>query len=110
MSCNLPRYAKQLGLSGGGNFFGKTYIDNYRDGKIVREFSENVESDELIWHRDKRTREVTVLEGTGWKLQMDNQLPKELIKGKLYTIPKMEYHRLIKGTDKLVLNIWEEKQ
>ena len=33
----------------------------------------------------------------------------DLIKGKLYTIPKMEYHRLIKRTDKLVLNIWEEK-
>ena len=34
---------------------------------------------------------------------MDNQLPEELKKGKLYKIPKMEYHRLIKGTDKLVL-------
>ena len=43
-----PRYAKQLGLSGGGNFFGKTYIDSYNNGKIVREFSEDVESDELI--------------------------------------------------------------
>ena len=87
----------------------KPYIDNHNNGKIVREFSGDVSEDELIWHRDKRTREVTVLEGTGWKLQMDNELPEELIKGKLYTIPKMEYHRLIKGTDKLVLNIWEEK-
>ena len=80
------------------------------DGKIVREFSENVESDELIWHRDKRTREVTVLEGTGWKLQMDNQLPKELIKGKLYTIPKMEYHRLIKEQTNLFLIYGKKKQ
>tara|TARA_B100001939_G_scaffold315960_1_gene301567 strand:- start:522 stop:794 length:273 start_codon:yes stop_codon:yes gene_type:complete len=86
----------------------KPYIDSYDNGKIVREFSEDVESDELIWHRDKRTREITVLNGTGWKLQMDNQLPEELKKGKLYKIPKMEYHRLIKGTDKLVLKIWEE--
>ena len=28
---------------------------------------------------------------------------------KLYTIPEMEYHRLIKGTGKLVVKIWEEK-
>ena len=36
----------------------KPYIDSYDNGKIVREFSEDVESDELIWHRDKRTREI----------------------------------------------------
>ena len=60
-------------------------------------------------HRDKRTREITILEGDGWKLQLDNQLPQELKQGKLYTIPEMEYHRLIKGTGKLVVKIWEEK-
>ena len=85
----------------------KPYIDNHNNGKIVREFSGDVSEDELIWHRDKRTREVTVLEGTGWKLQMDNKLPEELREGKTYRIPKMEYHRVIKGTNKLVLKIKE---
>ena len=54
-------------------------------------------------------KKITILEGDGWQLQLDNQLPKELKQGHLYTIPEMEYHRLIKGTGKLVVKIWEEK-
>ena len=75
---------------------------------MIREFLDDVNDGELVWHRDKHTREVTVVEGTGWSLQLDNQLPKQLERGRLYTIPKMEYHRLIKGTGKLVVKIWEE--
>ena len=86
----------------------KPYTQTYDNGFIIREFLDNVDDGELVWHRDKQTREVTVLEGTGWSLQLDNQLPKQLERGKLYTIPKMEYHRLIKGTGKLVVKIWEE--
>lgn len=87
----------------------KPYTESYDNGLIIRQFNEDVNDDELIWHRDKRTREITVLEGSGWQLQLDNQLPKELQRGRLYKIPKMEYHRLIKGTGKLVVKIWEEK-
>ena len=86
----------------------KPYTQTYDNGFIIREFVDDVDDEELVWHRDKQTREVTVLEGTGWSLQLDNQLPKQLERGKLYTIPKMEYHRLIKGTGKLVVKIWEE--
>lgn len=86
----------------------KPYTQTYDNGFIIREFLDDVDDEELVWHRDKQTREVTVLEGTGWSLQLDNQLPKQLERGKLYTIPKMEYHRLIKGTGKLVVKIWEE--
>ena len=86
----------------------KPYTQTYDNGVIIRQFDEDVNDDELIWHRDKRTREITILEGEGWKLQLDNQLPQELKQGKLYTIPEMAYHRLIKGTGKLVVKIWEE--
>lgn len=75
----------------------------------IRTFSEDVESEELIWHRDKYKREITILEGEGWELQLDNRLPEELVKGKIYTIPAMEYHRVIKGSGDLVIKIWEEK-
>jgi hypothetical protein len=85
------------------------YDDQRHEDTILRTFSESVDEQELIWHRDKRTREVSVISGIGWKLQMDNQLPEEMSKGKLYRIPKMEYHRIIKGTGQLVLKIWEEK-
>ena len=61
----------------------KPYTQTYDNGVIVRQFDEDVNDDELIWHRDKRTREITVLEGKGWKLQLDNQLPTELKQGKL---------------------------
>lgn len=75
---------------------------------ILREFDGDVDEQELVWHRDRNDREVTVVEGTGWKLQMDNELPKELMVGKLYNIKAMEYHRLIKGNGTLKLKIWEK--
>tara|TARA_B100000035_G_scaffold110936_1_gene94200 strand:- start:128 stop:418 length:291 start_codon:yes stop_codon:yes gene_type:complete len=87
---------------------GKPYTQSYDNGMIIRRFDEEVDSEELVWHRDKHTREVTVVEGTDWKLQLDNQIPVTLERGRLYKIPKMEYHRLIKGTGKLVVKIWEE--
>ena len=83
------------------------YLDKYVDNKIVRYFSEKVDDKELIWHRDKKTRDVEVISGDGWQLQMDNELPEDLKKGKIYRIPKMEYHRVIKGTSQLVLKIKE---
>lgn len=87
----------------------KPYIDKFQDdGSKVRTFSENLDSDELIWHRDKKDREITVLSGLGWKLQLENQLPKELEIGRLYHIPKEEYHRVIKGTKDLKIKIWEK--
>jgi hypothetical protein len=45
------------------------------------------------------------MESGKWKLQMDNCKPFELEKGMVYDIPKMVYHRLIKGQHDLVLRI-----
>jgi hypothetical protein len=84
------------------------YSDIQEEGHFLREFEDDVQEEELIWHRDKHTRDVMVLEGSGWKLQLDNMLPVELKREKIYTIPMMEYHRLIKGTGKLVVKIWEK--
>ena len=42
------------------------YIDKYIDNKLVRYFSEDVDDNELIWHRDKKTRDVEVVSGDGW--------------------------------------------
>ena len=60
-------------------------------GKLIREFSKDVDSEELVWHMDKRDREVRILEGSGWKLQMDNDIPRDLIIGETYKIPKYTY-------------------
>ena len=71
----------------------------------VRTFDQDLEDRELIWHRDEDTRRVTVLNGQDWKLQLDNELPQTLIVGKRYAIPRMVYHRVIKGQGNLVVKI-----
>jgi hypothetical protein len=75
---------------------------------ILREFKQDVDDSELVWHRDRSDREITVLSGYNWKLQMDDNLPKELKHGRIYHIKKMVYHRLIKGSGRLLLKIREK--
>ena len=77
------------------------------DNSFLREFSESVESEELVWHRDRRNRVVKVIEGTGWKFQLDNKLPQEIKVGDTITIPAKTYHRIHKGTSKLIVEIQE---
>lgn len=64
---------------------------------FLREFREDVDSEELIWHQDREDRKVKVIEANGWKLQMDNELPILLEEGTIYNIPAYEFHRVIKG-------------
>ena len=79
-----------------------------RHGLLIREFSKDVDSDELAWHRDKEDRLVVVKEGTGWMLQAENKLPESLSEGSIHFIPRNTYHRIIKGSTSLVIEI-EEK-
>jgi hypothetical protein len=77
--------------------------------KFIREFKYTVDSSELVWHRDRADRIVKVISGTGWYIQMDNKLPALLVSGVSYHIPRETYHRILKGTDSLVLEIEEDK-
>lgn len=72
---------------------------------FLREFKKDVVSDELIWHMDREDRYVKVIKGTGWELQMDNELPRMLKEGTIYFIPSYTYHRIIKGDTNLVVEI-----
>ena len=76
---------------------------------FLREFKENVDSEELVWHQDQEDRIVKVIQSNGWKLQMDNTLPVVLEEGKSYNIPKNTYHRVIKGEGKLILELEKHK-
>ena len=78
-------------------------------GRLIREFSKDVNSSELVWHRDRYDREVKVVAGRGWQLQLENKLPQTLKPGVTYRIPARTYHRVIKGTTKLVVEIKENK-
>lgn len=70
---------------------------------VIREFDQNVDNKELVWHKDKEDRIVEVLKNENWSFQMDNQLP-EVLKDKLF-IPKESYHRIIKGNGNLIVKI-----
>ncbi len=82
----------------------------YRDLKvtkdyIIREFNENIDPIELKWHRDREDRIVEIVGKTDWKIELENQLPTSL--NESIFIPKGEWHRLVKGNNKLVLKIYK---
>ena len=84
------------------------FCEVWSNGIITRTFCSDVNEEELVWHRDHKDRFVRVKEGTGWKLQYDNELPIDLEPGKIYFIEKMTYHRVIQGEGKLILEIKED--
>ena len=72
---------------------------------IHRRFTQDVDEQELVWHRDREDRQVEILEPTDWQFQFEDSLPQQL--EKTIFIPKNTYHRLIKGTGDLELRILE---
>jgi hypothetical protein len=72
---------------------------------IIREFDDNIDPIELLWHRDDEDRTVEIIGETNWKLQLDNQLPTSL--NQPIFIQKHEWHRVIKGTGTLKLKIYK---
>jgi len=77
------------------------------DGYIIRSFDITMEENQLYWHKDKENRVLYIVDGLGWKIQMDNELPFTLTKDGVYVVPKETFHRLVKGTTNLILKIKE---
>ena len=85
---------------------GKPYKDiEVGSNYVIREFDENIDPIELMWHRDREDRIVEVIEGNNWMVQLDNELPKKLVKENKVFIPKGVYHRIIKGEGDLKVKI-----
>lgn len=76
----------------------------YTDNGDIRTF-DNPNEDDLVWHRDKENRMIEVLEGENWEIQYEDELPILMFVGDEFYIPKMVFHRLHKGNDKLVIKI-----
>jgi quercetin dioxygenase-like cupin family protein len=72
---------------------------------VIREFSSEVDPMELVWHQDEEDRTIEILEGEGWQLQRDNELPLVLQKGDIIFIPEYQIHRVIKGNTNLKIQI-----
>lgn len=85
----------------------KPYTEKLRNEKIIRKFDVKVNENELVWHRDRHDRIVRVLHGENWYIQFDNQLPVKLEQNKSYQIPAGLFHRVIKGSDDLIIEIHE---
>jgi hypothetical protein len=64
-----------------------------------------VPSDELEWHVDFEDRVVEVIKSGGWLIQFDNKIPRPLINGEEIFIEQFVWHRILKGTDNLVIRI-----
>ena len=69
----------------------------------IRTFSQEVESEELMWHRDNEDRVVESVGNTDWMIQLDDKLPQTLTE-KVF-IPKEVYHRVIKGKGDLTVKV-----
>jgi len=73
------------------------------DNEFIREFNQITDSGEFMWHRDREDRIIESIETTDWKIQLDNELPKNM-EGEIF-IPMGVYHRLIKGTNNLKIKL-----
>ena len=82
----------------------KPYSEILKSDSIIRKFSQDIDPIELMWHRDLKNRSVKLVSGSGWKIQLENDLPVEFTE---ITIPKLSWHRVIKGSDDLVVEIKE---
>jgi quercetin dioxygenase-like cupin family protein len=77
---------------------------------VQRSFMSNLIEEELNWHMDEEDREVFVVEGDGWYLQIENELPQMMQKESLFKIPKEIWHRIInKNGTNLVIKVRKYK-
>lgn len=81
------------------------FIEKISGGSNIRIFSEKTKKKDLKWHRDGEDRTIICHHNTNWEFQKDNELPLKIIKDVPITIKKDEWHRLIKGTNRLTLEI-----
>ena len=56
-------------------------MNPYSNKGNIRTFSKDVDKLELVWHQDAEDRDIEILEGEGWQMQFDNELPFDIGKG-----------------------------
>ena len=77
---------------------------------VQRDFMSTLIEEELNWHMDEEDRDVFVVEGDGWYLQIENELPRLMQKETIFKIPKETWHRIInKNGTKLIINVRKYK-
>ena len=72
---------------------------------FIREFSQDIDELDLIWHMDDEDRTIIAVEETDWLFQFDDELPLSL--NSPIFIPRHKIHRVIKGNGNLIVEIVE---
>ena len=90
-------------VDNGGKIMNFPFKEHTQDGYHIRTFSQKVDNEELMWHRDEEDRVVESVGYTDWMIQLDDKLPQTLTE-KVY-IPKEVYHRVIKGKGDLTVKV-----
>jgi hypothetical protein len=83
--------------------------DQISENIFKRILSCDIDSNELVWHRDKHNRIVEIIQAGEWKFQSEDELPISLTDNMKIYINKETFHRVIKGTKDLIILITEEK-
>jgi hypothetical protein len=77
------------------------------ENTFFRTFTEDISKDQLVWHYDLKDRYMTVILASNWMFQFDDELPIKLEDNQKLFIPKLKYHRIIKGDGELKIKIEE---
>ena len=80
-------------------------MNPYSNKGNIRTFSKDVDKLKLVWHQDAEDRDIEILEGEGWQMQFDNELPFDIRKGDRIFITEQRIHRILKGTTDLKIKI-----
>lgn len=72
---------------------------------FIRTFDQTIHPNELVWHRDREDRIIEALEDSDWYIQLDNNLPQQLLLNQTFSIPMGVYHRVIKGSGTLIVKL-----
>ena len=85
---------------------GKPYRDlEVTDSYVIREFGDDIDPIELMWHRDDEDRVIESIEKTDWQIQFDDELPQPI--NDCIFIPEGTWHRVIKGSGCVIILIIE---
>ena len=84
----------------------KPYKEKQIDNNVFERIFKESDQEHFEWHRDKENRKIIVLDvGSNWYFQLDNCLPENLFIGKIITVPKEVFHRIISGQGNLKIRL-----
>jgi hypothetical protein len=80
------------------------FLEKYIEGEeFIRVFSQDSESEDMVWHRDLEDRIIESFDQTDWMIQIENRIPEKISNS--IEIKSGVWHRLIKGSGDLTLKI-----